>query len=282
MLAREADCERRQQTRSLLCASSLKVLVKSFGRPGHVSTAEAVKTTERKLQIAEQRVATLEASLTRQQEDAWRTTKSLGHSCRRAAANHSCKKVVMQCWWCQPRGNAEGAVFDCELPGAGICDSLCANSSSTARCGSCMHVVMHSRSDCQLDQLERLKGDQQRIVIEYQFSARLHEREFVFGQHACCGMRSWSGHVHYEEECVELGSARVLYFQVHSDFNELDKLRTRQCPPPSRRRCQAIWGVQRHPHRNNCLNVDLGKVWRMRGWRLSDSPKGTWHCERMK
>ena len=50
---------------------------------------EALKTTERKLQIAEQRVTTLEASLTRQQN------LDIPAGC--AAANHSYKKVFMQC-----------------------------------------------------------------------------------------------------------------------------------------------------------------------------------------
>ena len=46
------------------------------------------------------------------------------------------------------------------------------------------------RSQSQLDQLERLKGDRQRIEIEY------HAREGVrAGQHACCGMRSRTEHV---------------------------------------------------------------------------------------
>ena len=56
-----------------------------------------------------------------------------------------------------------------------------------------LNIVTHLRSESQPDQLERLKGDQQRIVIEYQFSAREGVRA---AQHACCGMRSWSGHVH--------------------------------------------------------------------------------------
>ena len=60
--------------------------------------AEALRTTERKLQIAEQRVATLEASLTRQQNlrmhgDLLRAIDILAGE---AAANHSYKKVFLQ------------------------------------------------------------------------------------------------------------------------------------------------------------------------------------------
>ena len=44
-----------------------------------------------------------------------------------------------------------------------------------------LNIVTHVRSESQLDQLERLKSDQQCIEIEYQFSASLHEREFVLG-----------------------------------------------------------------------------------------------------
>ena len=44
-----------------------------------------------------------------------------------------------------------------------------------------LNIVTHLRSESQLDEVERLKGDQQRIVIEYQFSASLHEKEFVLG-----------------------------------------------------------------------------------------------------
>ena len=59
---RDADCAWRQQTRSLLCASSLKFLgVKSVEKAttelrvdlDTPALAEALKTTERKLQIVE-------------------------------------------------------------------------------------------------------------------------------------------------------------------------------------------------------------------------------------
>ena len=81
--------------------------------------AEAMKAAERKLQIAEQRVATPEASLTRQpnlqmREELLRAI-DIPAQAGVAAANHSHKKVfTLYCG----RGNAEGAVFECELPGA--------------------------------------------------------------------------------------------------------------------------------------------------------------------
>ena len=96
-----------------------------------------------------------------------------------AAANPSYKKVFMQ--YCgaereatlrEPYLNAHCLVqnlrqFVCELEQHSQVRKLC--------------IVTHLRSESQVDQLERLKGDQQRIEIEYQFSASLDEREFVLG-----------------------------------------------------------------------------------------------------
>ena len=42
-----------------------------------------------------------------------------------------------------------------------------------------LKIVLHVRYECQLDQLEQLKAEQQRIEIVYQFSTSLHERELV-------------------------------------------------------------------------------------------------------
>ena len=122
------------------------VWVKSFERattelradldtPAH---AEALKTTERKLQIAEQRVATLEASLTRQQN-------------------------------------------------------------------------------------LRMQGDQQRIVIEYQFSASLHEREFVLGSTHVVVYRGLDMCTAMRRGMRRTRQCRVLYFEVRGDFNAADR-----------------------------------------------------------
>ena len=105
MLARDADFAR-QQTRSLLCATSLKLLGTSFERATTELRADldtpgltgAMKATGSKLQISEQRVATLEASLTRQQnlrmhEELIRTIDIPAGG---ATANQSFKKVFMQ------------------------------------------------------------------------------------------------------------------------------------------------------------------------------------------
>ena len=59
-----------------------------------------------------------------------------------------------------------------------------------------LNIVTHLRSESQLEHLQKLKADQQRIVIEYQFSASLHEKGSLAGQHARRGMRSRSGHVY--------------------------------------------------------------------------------------
>ena len=83
-----------------------------------------------------------------------------------------------------------------------------------------LYIVTHMRFESQLDQLERLMEDQQRIEIEYQVSASLHERIRAV-QHACCGMR-------YMYTAMRRGmrrtrQCRVLYFEMHGDFNAADR-----------------------------------------------------------
>ena len=151
-----------------------------------LAIAEALKQTERRLQIADHQVATLEVSLTRQQNlrmhgELLRPIDILAGG---AAANHSCKKVFMQ--YCgaereatlrEPYLIANYQVqnlrqFVCDLEQRSQVRKLC---------------ITHVQSASQLDQLERLKEDHQRIEIEYQFSASLHEREFVLGSmHVVC------------------------------------------------------------------------------------------------
>ena len=91
--------------------------------------AEALKTTGRMLQIAEQRVATLEASLTRQQ-NLWMHGEQEPSTFLQEGQppTTSYKKVFMQ--YC---GAEREATL---LEPCRICHSLCANWSSTARCGS--------------------------------------------------------------------------------------------------------------------------------------------------
>ena len=226
VLARDADCARRQQTRSLLCDTSEAVGVKSSERAtteqrtelDTPALAEALKTTARKLQIAEQRVATLEASLTRQQNLRMHgeLSRAIDIPAGGAAANHSYKKVFMQ--YC-------GAEREATLrePWCRICDSLCANWSSIAKCGSCT-IVPHLRSESQLDQLEPLKVDQQRIEIEFQFNASLHEREFVLGStHVVVCDRGLVMYTKMRRGMRRTRQCRVLYFEVHGDFNAADR-----------------------------------------------------------
>ena len=52
MLARDAGCAKRQQTRSLLCATSLKLERATKADLDTPELVEAMKTTERKLQFA--------------------------------------------------------------------------------------------------------------------------------------------------------------------------------------------------------------------------------------
>ena len=126
-----------------------------------------------------------------------------------------------------------------------ICDSLCANWSSTARCGSCT-----SSRTCDLKaswiSFERLKEDQQRIEIEYQFSASLHEREFVLGSTlvVVCE-RGLDMCTKIRRGMRRTRQCRVLWCMATSML--LTELRTCRCVRPLRRRCVAKKGAQRHP-----------------------------------
>ena len=85
-------------------------------------------------------------------------------------------------------------------------------------------IVTHVRSESQLDQLERLKGDQQRIEIECQFSASLHEREFVLGStHVVLCDRGLDMYTTKRRGMRRTRQCRVLYFEVHGDFNAADR-----------------------------------------------------------
>ena len=87
-----------------------------------------------------------------------------------------------------------------------------------------LNIVTHSRSESQLDQLERLKVDQQRIVIEYQFSASLHERELVLGStHVVVCDRGLDMYTKMPRGKRRTRQRRVLYFEVHGDFHAADR-----------------------------------------------------------
>ena len=139
--------------------------------------AWALKATERKLQIAEQRVAALEASLSRQQNLRMHgeLIRAIDIPAGGVAANHSYKKVFML--YCgaereatlrEPCLNAGYHVQNLQQ----FVYELEQNSQVLK-----LNIVTHVRSESQLEQLERLKNDQQRIEIEYQFSTSVHERE---------------------------------------------------------------------------------------------------------
>ena len=87
-----------------------------------------------------------------------------------------------------------------------------------------LNIITHLRSESQLDQLERLKEDQQRIEIEYQFSASLHEREFVLGStHVVVCDRGLDMYTAMRRGVRRTRQCRVLYFEVHGDFNAADR-----------------------------------------------------------
>ena len=171
-----------------------------------------------------------------------------------AAADHSCKKVFMQ--YCgaereatlrEPYLNANYQVqnlrqFVCELEQHSQVRNL--------------FIVTHLRSESQLDHLERLKEDQQRIEIEYQFSASLHERELLPGStHVVVCDRGLHMYTKMRTGMSRTRQCRVLYFEVHGDFNAADS-------------CERAGVAARHAggtkprrassaiHRRNCPSVD--------------------------
>ena len=139
-----------------------------------------------------------------------------------ATVNHSYKKVFLQ--YCgaereatlrEPYMNANYQVqslrqFVCELEQLSQVRKL--------------NIVTHLRSESQLDQLEGLKGAQQRIVIGYQFSASFHEREFVLGStHVVVCDRGLDMYTAMRRGMRRTRQCRVLYFVVLGNFNAADR-----------------------------------------------------------
>ena len=116
-------------------------------------------------------------------------------------------------------------------------------------------IVTHARSESQLDQLERLKGDRQRIELEYQFSASLHEREFVLGStHVVVCDRGLDMHTAMRRGVHRTRQCRVLYFEVHGDFNAADRTANASVSalvaPPVRSQC-ARYATGEKPRRTS-------------------------------
>ena len=159
--------------------------------------AEALKATERN--FVDIRTTSGDAA---ESPDAWGTLKSHRHSCKRGR----CQPFLQE----SLHANANYQVqnlrqFVCELE----------QHSQVRR----LNIVTHLRSESQLDQLERLKGDQQRIVIEYQFSASLNEREFVLGStHVVVCDRGLDVYTAMRRGKFRTRQCIVLYFEVHGDF----------------------------------------------------------------
>ena len=100
-----------------------------------------------------------------------------------------------------------------------------------------LNIVTHLRSESQLDQLERLKRDQQRIVLEYLFSASLHEREFVLGStHVVVCDRGLDMDTAMRRGMRRTRQCRVLCFEVHGDFNVADRAANRHAAGAKPRR----------------------------------------------
>ena len=127
--------------------------------------SEALKTTERKLQIAEQlHPSFLGLPLDGLGGSPGLTVAFLNISALPLSVFHGNPCTCMGITKCR------------------ICDSLCASWSSTVRCGSCA-----SSRTCDLKarwiSLSDSRRDQQRIEIEYDFSASLHEMDVLGSTH---------------------------------------------------------------------------------------------------
>ena len=104
-----------------------------------------------------------------------------------------------------------------------ICDSFVCELEQHSQVRK-LYIVTHLRSESQLDHLERLEEDQQRIEIEYQSSPNLHEREFVLGNtHVVVCDRGLDMYTKMRRGMRRTRQCRVLYFEVHDDFNAADR-----------------------------------------------------------
>ena len=186
--------------------------------------AEALRTAEMRLQISEQRVAALEASLTRQQNLRMHgeVIRAIDILAGGAAANDSYRKVFMrysgaerQATLREPYLNAGYYVqnlrqFVCELEQHSQVRKL--------------DIVMYVRSGNPLDQLERLKAEQKHVEIEYQFSTTLRQRELVLGsRHVVVCDRGLNMFTKMRRSMRGTRPCRVLYFEVHGDANAAER-----------------------------------------------------------
>ena len=125
-------------------------------------------------------------------------------------------------------------------------------------------IVTHLRSESQLEQLERLKADQQRIEIEYQFSASLPEWSSRWAASMLwCATVVWTCTPTCAEECTGPDRCREPHFEVHGDFNAADRAPNAPVPTP-------VTLLVHHPHRRNTARAR--RVRCVRGWSLSRTP----------
>ena len=103
-----------------------------------------------------------------------------------------------------------------------------------------LNIVTHVRSECQLDLLEQLKAEQQRIEIIYHFSSSLHEWELVLGGRkvVVCD-RGLDLYTKMRRSMRRTRQCRVLYFEVHGGANAAERGATAMThapvTPPTRR-----------------------------------------------
>ena len=151
-----AWCWRAMQTTALRYISEA-VGVKSFERATTElrALAEALKTTERKLQIAEQRVATQEASLTRQQNlrKHGGLLRAIDIPAGGAATNHSYKKVFMQCCGAEREATLREPYFNANYQVQNLRQFVCELEQHSQVWK--LNIVTHLRSESQVDQLKR-------------------------------------------------------------------------------------------------------------------------------
>ena len=146
-----------------------------------------------------------------------------------------------------------------------ICDSLCTNWSSIARCASST-----SSRTCDLKASWISLSDSRRINNASK-SKTSSAKAWTRGSSCWAAHMLWYAIVVWtctpkcEEECAEHDSAEFCTLRCTATSMLLTELRTRWCLRPSRRWCEAKKGVQRHPHRRNCPSMDYDRVWCIRG-----------------
>ena len=186
--------------------------------------AEALRTAEGRLQISQQRVAALEASLTRQQNLRMHgeLVRAIDIFAGGAAANHSYRKVFMRYSGAEREATLREPYLNAGYNVQNLRRYVCElEQHSQVRK---LNIDTRVRSESQLDQLERLKAEQKHVEIEFQFSTSLHEREVVLGsRHVVVCSRGLDMFTTMRRGMRRTRQCRVLYFEVHGEVNAAER-----------------------------------------------------------